>query len=438
MRAVAQEKNQANRRSLLNSKRQNAAVFPAKQKVHPVVHLQRTIGNQAVQRLLQAKISTPGDMYEQEADRVANQVMDVRPPVKSSQEDAVSQTEDSRPASASQSSSGEEALESGDRHFFESRFNHNFADVRVHADREANESALNLQARAYTVGNNIYFAAGEYRPGTSVGRYLLSHELTHVIQQRSMGQNSSSIIQRQPQQNAPKQTPPPKQKTLKSEGVDLADPVGSKTSQIIDTVLQRNKRLAPYIGGKFKSGVKIAEKGKFVQELSDNNFDNSFRKAHGLNKSETVPSGIKGFYNTSNSTIHLRPSATFGIALHESVHKLTAGRYFSLLPEAKKISATLFEALKEGVTAYFTDEILNDEKLPNFNDANRTAKKDVEKLVTALGAGGFDLLAKFYFKDDILSIGNQLGVSNQQYVDLNKKGAGEGAKEIFKKMNALL
>ncbi len=59
-----------------------------------------------------------------------------------------------------------------------------FADVRVHLDGVAAESARAMPALAYTVGNHIVFGAGEYRPDTVPGLRLLTHELTHTVQQR--------------------------------------------------------------------------------------------------------------------------------------------------------------------------------------------------------------------------------------------------------------
>jgi hypothetical protein len=67
----------------------------------------------------------------------------------------------------------------------EERFGHDFSRVRVHTDAEAAESAQILNARAYTVGRDVVFAAGEYAPHDDLGRRLLAHELTHVVQQSS-------------------------------------------------------------------------------------------------------------------------------------------------------------------------------------------------------------------------------------------------------------
>jgi Domain of unknown function (DUF4157) len=61
------------------------------------------------------------------------------------------------------------------------------ADVRVHTDAHADALSRSVAARAFTTGADMYFARGEYRPGTSDGDTLLAHELTHVVQQRGVG-----------------------------------------------------------------------------------------------------------------------------------------------------------------------------------------------------------------------------------------------------------
>jgi hypothetical protein len=57
-------------------------------------------------------------------------------------------------------------------------------DVRVHTDDHAASLARAVSARAFTVGSDIYFGAGEYSPSTSDGASLIAHEVTHVVQQR--------------------------------------------------------------------------------------------------------------------------------------------------------------------------------------------------------------------------------------------------------------
>ena len=75
-------------------------------------------------------------------------------------------------------------LNEATRAFMEPRFAHDFSHVRVHTDAEAAESARAVNALAYTIGANVTFAAGQYQPTSEMGRRLLAHELTHVVQQR--------------------------------------------------------------------------------------------------------------------------------------------------------------------------------------------------------------------------------------------------------------
>ena len=65
----------------------------------------------------------------------------------------------------------------------ESQFAFDFSKVRIHTDSRAAASAKSLNARAYTVGNNVVFGPGRFAPNTTEGRRLLAHELTHVVQQ---------------------------------------------------------------------------------------------------------------------------------------------------------------------------------------------------------------------------------------------------------------
>ncbi len=81
------------------------------------------------------------------------------------------------------SSHGGKPLNADTRDYFEHNFGHDFTDVRVHTDHHANESAARIQSRAYTIGNDIIFAAGEYQHRNKQGKRLLAHELAHVVQQ---------------------------------------------------------------------------------------------------------------------------------------------------------------------------------------------------------------------------------------------------------------
>jgi hypothetical protein len=84
-------------------------------------------------------------------------------------------------------------LEPGVRGFMESRFSHDFGQVRVHADAKATQAAGAVNALAYTVGHDVVFKSGQYAPESERGRHLLAHELAHVVQQ----EGSASSLQRQ-------------------------------------------------------------------------------------------------------------------------------------------------------------------------------------------------------------------------------------------------
>ncbi|WP_067465726.1 eCIS core domain-containing protein [Nocardia amamiensis] len=82
---------------------------------------------------------------------------------------------------------GGRALDGGARNLLESRLGHDFSSVRVHHDSGAASAAQALNARAFTVGRDVFFNTGEYRPHTLAGRELIAHELTHTVQQAGGG-----------------------------------------------------------------------------------------------------------------------------------------------------------------------------------------------------------------------------------------------------------
>jgi len=80
-----------------------------------------------------------------------------------------------------------EPLDRATRGFMEPRFGHDFSRVRVHTDAKAAESTRGVHALAYTVGADVVFGAGQFRPETGAGQRLLAHELGHVLQQSAAG-----------------------------------------------------------------------------------------------------------------------------------------------------------------------------------------------------------------------------------------------------------
>jgi hypothetical protein len=78
-----------------------------------------------------------------------------------------------------------QSLDAETRAFMESRFGHDFSEVRVHVDTRAAKSARAVNADAYTVKDDVVFGVGQYTPHSQSGRQLIAHELTHVVQQRA-------------------------------------------------------------------------------------------------------------------------------------------------------------------------------------------------------------------------------------------------------------
>ncbi len=233
------------------------------------------------------KVNAPGDRYEQQAERVADQVMrapsvslptvdatvqrqtcscgrpagpdglcdECRRKQAGQEPEAIQRMEGSVDAGAAQSAAPPvvqqalaqpgRPLDGPTRSFMESRFGRDFGRVRVHTGEPAAASAKAINARAYTRGGNIVFNAGQYRPHTAGGRRLLAHELTHVVQQQGGG--SPAAIQRD--ENEPKKgqgpaaappagaAPTPAQKTdvalLLDDSTDAANEARTYSSTVI-------------------------------------------------------------------------------------------------------------------------------------------------------------------------------------------------------------
>jgi hypothetical protein len=92
-------------------------------------------------------------------------------------------------------------LDGDTRGFFELRFGHDLSAVRIHTDARAAQSARQVNAAAYSVGSDVVFDHGMFAPQTLAGRRLIAHELAHVLQQRgNRGPLGRATLQRQPKQ----------------------------------------------------------------------------------------------------------------------------------------------------------------------------------------------------------------------------------------------
>jgi len=90
---------------------------------------------------------------------------------------------------------GGQPLPKSERAFFEPRFGADFSHVRIHNDSTATKMARSINSRAFTIGRDVVFGAGQYSPDTVTGKRLLAHELTHVVQQ-NRAMPHCSVVQR--------------------------------------------------------------------------------------------------------------------------------------------------------------------------------------------------------------------------------------------------
>jgi hypothetical protein len=191
------------------------------------------------------KIGEPGDAYEREADTVAERVMGMAGgsgPVASAGSGLQNKCGgcETEGKVATTASSVHEALNSSGqplaaetRAFFEPRFGHDFSAVRVHSDVTAARSARDMNAKAYTLGHDVVFAAGQFAPRTREGKKLLAHELTHVVQQGAVavGPKKVTALQRTPN---PIDT---RAQALITLAQDTTVPIEQRASRLINQML---------------------------------------------------------------------------------------------------------------------------------------------------------------------------------------------------------
>jgi hypothetical protein len=180
----------------------------------PAFQAQERLGNAALGRLLHAGVnqrklalSEPSDAHEREADRIADQLVSPSPtrsttaihastPARAGSSDGIGVHGDAHAVVANLG--GAQAIDPSVRADFEPQLARDLSDVRIHASAEAAHAARAVQARAFTIGTDIAFASGQYRPETKEGRRLIAHELAHVVQQ-SHGAGAGSVLHRKPE-----------------------------------------------------------------------------------------------------------------------------------------------------------------------------------------------------------------------------------------------
>jgi Domain of unknown function (DUF4157) len=345
-------------------------------------------------------INQPTDVYEQEADAMADKAMRMvdadhtkqqffKPtltPVQRKCKDCEEEEKLQRKENSESKVQGNNELDnyvgylssSGHglpgnvRQFFEPRFGNDFSNVRIHTDSVAAKSAQSINALAYTTGNNIVFNSGQYSPDSDSGKKLLAHELTHVVQQKGGADKS---VQRDT--------------IAKGKGYDPDQTIVNDKDMpnAIELMIEASPTLKPYLDPKAPN---IDDKGAFKVKIGYANLLIAYKDCYGHEYSGDGEIG--GFYCRKDGNIYMvagqnkERTSTLGDAVHESIHKKSK---YTLGPK-------FTDYINEGVTQYFADRVLNDQGLPDYK-----GHKYQDQLACAkdlISVAGIDEVAKEYFQ----------------------------------------
>ncbi len=360
---------------------------------------------------IQAKltVNAPGDIYEEEAERTAEQVMRMpEPQLRRARACGGSCSECQPPAAKGAAALGSDQappvvhealsrpgqpLDASASRFLEPRFGYDFGHVRVHTDNVAAAAARAVSARAFTVGRDIVFAANEYSPATAEGRHLLAHELTHVAQQTAPAQ-AARVTQAWGVRLARD-----KDKTvLESEGktgATTVDEAKEVRRVILATLSDPKSQLYPYIKDKLdklkpdKTSYNIEDVPVFAHDYREYAKKRHIAIDPSL-KDEDLVRDVGGFYDPAKRAIYLKTRSDYCAAFHETMHSLST-------PDA--LSTFLGGFLMEGLTQYFTDVVFQEQ---TQDVCHRHKYGDQLKCATKLVSDmHFDVIARLFFKDDM-------------------------------------
>ena len=186
-----------------------AALIPAEHQLLPAQEQEGHERREGQLLTVQCRLSVgaPDDPLEEEADNMADKVMRMPEPafvqrkcahceeeekvqrrplasfIQKKGDDGGTTTSEAVSQQISASRGNGSTLDAGTKSFMESRFDADFSGVTIHTGSTAVQMSRELNAQAFTVGNDIYFNEGRYNPQSESGKHLLAHELTHIVQQ---------------------------------------------------------------------------------------------------------------------------------------------------------------------------------------------------------------------------------------------------------------
>lgn len=262
----AEEQEEEQQGELPELQRMTAAASDDDDRSQPFVQRQPAFESEESPVQTKLTVGRPGDRYEQEADQIASQVMQMPAPtlkprqrtlgvvsplsISSVQRKCAACTAEEEQPNLQKQGDGAAAqphlesrllqskgkgqpLPDPTRSFMESRFGHDFSAVRVHTGSDAVQMNQDLGAQAFTHQQDVYFGAGKYQPESDSGKRLLAHELTHTVQQGQGGQSVQRL------ECTDLKTPMPCQRTytrlcaLENAGLVLGVPVSFAATSIL-------------------------------------------------------------------------------------------------------------------------------------------------------------------------------------------------------------
>ena len=328
-------------------------------------------------------LNTPGDEYEQEADAMAESVMRMsdnanpnffKPSFSSIYRKCSECEEEEKQMHRKELNSSDfvftqtenyinslsgkgQPLTQTEKSLFEPKFGYDFSNVRLHTNLEANKSANDINALAYTSGNNIVFNEGQYIPETYSGKRLLGHELTHVIQQVS----DSSKIQRE---EAAAEIKCPASYTIEDDVYTAIGEAWKKSGHGGDTVTEQGGRI-----------------------VTDKDKKRVIRTGSGGGGSISLPAEQAG--DTTTGTFHTHPyskseGSTIGVSFSgDDIKNFVAGGQGSV----KYIGAGSCDFLLNTVNTAARDKCKKEDLPKRWDDAfaksGGTFQEKVEKAVKA-------------------------------------------------------
>ena len=249
-------------------------------------------------------VNQVGDKYEQEADRVAAQVVEqINNPVSSSsanpdieaiQSQKLMRKSAPNPtqrivqsdveASIQKARGKGQSLPENLQQPLEKAFNADFGQVRIHTDGQANQFNQSLQAKAFTTGKDIFFRQGEYQPNGQQGQELIAHELTHVVQQNNGLVQKQGLIQ--------KKTTEDKSKVISERnGTTKTTEREKKTTKGVATEIEKINKASPE---QIEKAVKVMQQiGFFGESTKKTQLESDMLKY----SSETSMKGSLGIEN---------------------------------------------------------------------------------------------------------------------------------------------